>query len=71
MEYDPQTLQLLFRVFDAMWRDVDTSSMPLPDQAALRVRMKQRLLEAAETGESDPEKLRLTASQALIGGEDE
>lgn len=58
MEYDPQTLELLTRVFDAMWKDVDTPKMSLLEQAALRVRLKQHLLEAAETGKTDPDLLR-------------
>ena len=57
VEYELQTLQLIFRVFDVMWREVDTSVMPLPEQTSLRVRMKQHLLEAAETGETDPDQL--------------
>jgi hypothetical protein len=70
MDGDPQTLQLLFRVFEAIWRDVDTSAMPLTEQALLRVRIKRHLLEAAEAGESDPEKLRQAARRALTGGEE-
>ena len=64
MDYDPQTLQLLFRVFEAMWQDVDTSKMPLLEQAALRARMKRHLLEAVETGETDPDRLRRVALRA-------
>jgi hypothetical protein len=52
MDYDSNTLQLLFRVFDTMWRGMDTSSMPQTERAASKVRLKQRLLEAAEAGES-------------------
>ena len=65
MEYDLQALQLISRVFDVMWREVDTSSMPLPEQTSLRVRMKQHLLEAAETGETDPDQLRQLALERM------
>ena len=65
VEYELQTLQLIFRVFDVMWREVDTSVMPLPEQTSLRVRMKQHLLAAAETGETDPGQLRRLAQKGM------
>ena len=72
MEYDAQTLDLLFRVFDAMWKDVDTSKMPLLEQSALRVRMKHHLLEAADSGETNPDLLREAALMRMQGApEDE
>ena len=64
MDCDSKTLELLFRVFDSMWKDVDTSKMPVLEQATLRVRLKQLLFEALETGETDPDRLR----QAVLTG---
>ena len=68
MDYDPETLRLLYGVFAAMWADVDTSIMPLTEQGALRVRMKQHLMDLYFTEGADLSNREvLVAAAAAIG----
>ena len=62
---DPETRQLLYDDFDAIWMYAINSRAPLGARAAIRTRMTKRVLETVEAGERDPEKLRLAALKGL------
>jgi hypothetical protein len=64
--YDPETLGLLSRVFDEVWKDVQgmLGSRPL-DPSNLRSHLAKRIMAAAAGGERDPRRLKLIALGAV------
>jgi hypothetical protein len=64
-EYGPLTQKLLYGIFDEAWRGLDTPQVSTIDLMVTRRRLTRALLDAADTGERDPEKLRLAAVRGL------
>ena len=60
--YDPETLDVLHRVFDEVWEDVQgmIGARSL-DPDAVRSVLARRILAAAAEGERDPRRLKLIA----------
>ena len=60
--YDPQTLDVLTRVFDEAWGDFQkmVGHKPL-DPNGLRSLLAKRIMAAAAKGERDPRRLKLLA----------
>ena len=54
-------LRLLHHALDAIWAQVSGTALPAAEQAALRMKMTRRLLDALAAGERDPENLRQVA----------
>ena len=64
--YDPQTLDVLTRVFDEAWIDVQKMVGPRPlDPIGLRSQLAKRIMAAAANGERDPRRLKLLAMGAI------
>ena len=61
--FDAQTRKVLYDAFDAAWLGLDPAN--LTDFAATDSKLARNLLDAAETGERDPEKLRLAALKGI------
>jgi hypothetical protein len=68
-KYDRQTRQLLFEAFEAALVETDGPHFPSVPPAMTVARLTKGLLDAAEAGERDPERLRLAALEALTMGE--
>jgi hypothetical protein len=60
--YDPETLDVLHRVFDEVWEDVQgmIAARSL-DPDAVRSVLARRILAAAAEGERDPRRFKLIA----------
>lgn len=66
--YDPDTLSLLGRVFEEAWMDTKAMIGPRPlDPESIRSGLAKRIMEAAESGERDPKRLKLLALRAIDG----
>ena len=64
--YDPETLDVLSRVFDEAWIDIQAMVGPRPlDPNGLRSALAKRIIAAAATGERDPRRLKLLAMEAI------
>jgi hypothetical protein len=64
-EYGPLTQKLLYGIFDKAWRGLDNPQVSTIDLMVTRQRLTRALLDAADAGERDPEKLRLAALKAI------
>jgi hypothetical protein len=63
--YDPDTLHVLLRVFEA-WIDIRGMLGATPvDAATLRSALAKRIMAAADKGERDPKRLKLIALRAI------
>ena len=66
--FDPETLNLLSRIFDEAWHIVQTRVTLQPDDVtALRTKIAIRLIAAARDGERDPDRLRSLALRSIEG----
>jgi len=64
--HDPVTAQLLYRVFDAVILDLDGSLALSPARKPTTIaQITQQLLAAADTGEREPERLKLLALEGI------
>ena len=68
--YDPETLALLTRAFDAAWNEVKAATPAACRNGAMettRKMMALRVMDAANNGERDPDRLQRLAVQAVDG----
>lgn len=66
--FDPETLNLLGRVFDDVWHTVQARVTLQPDDAiALRTKIAIRLIAAARDGERDLDRLTSLALRSIEG----
>ena len=67
--YDPATLAILTRAFDAAWQEVESANVTslINDASNTRRIMALRIMNAAKSGERDPDRLRLLALQGIDG----
>jgi hypothetical protein len=64
--HDPVTAQLLYRVFDAAMLDLDGSpALSAGRKSTTIAQITKQLLAAADTGERDPERLKLLALEGV------
>jgi hypothetical protein len=64
--HDPVTAQLLYRVFDAAMLDLDGSpALSAARKSTTIAQITKQLLAAADTGERDPERLKLLALEGV------
>jgi hypothetical protein len=64
--YDPETLDMLIRVFDEAWAATQAKLVNRPfDANALRSALATAIIAAADKGERDPARLKLIAVQAV------
>ena len=64
--YDPVTAQLLYRVFDAAILDLDGSlALSAARKSTTIAQITKQLLAAADTGEREPERLKLLALEGI------
>jgi hypothetical protein len=61
--YDPETLNMLIRVFDEAWAAMRADLVKPFDANALRSALAKRIIVAADKGERDPARLKLIALQ--------
>ena len=68
--FDPETLAIMTKAFDAAWEEVGFSlAMRDVDPTAVRTMMSVRIMAAVRNGERDPERLKELALQAVAGKE--
>ena len=64
--HDPVTAQLLYRVFDAAILDLDGSlALSVARKSTTIAQITKQLLAAADTGEREPERLKLLALEGI------
>ena len=64
--HDPVTAQLLYRVFDAAMLDLDGSlALSTSRKSTTIAQITKQLLAAADTGEREPERLKLLALEGI------
>jgi hypothetical protein len=64
--HDPVTAQLLYRVFDAAMLDLAGSlALSAAHKSKTIAQITKQLLAAADTGERDPERLKLLALEGI------
>ena len=64
--YDPETLDMLIRVFDEAWVATQSKLVNRPfDANAIRSALAKRIIVAADKGERDPARLKLIALQEV------
>ena len=64
--FQPETVALMGRVFDAVWREIQAKYfLPSDNTNEIGVFVARRIIAAAAGGERDPERLKATALQAL------
>jgi hypothetical protein len=63
--FDERTSKLLCEAYDAVWKELEAATQPLPTQAATKARLTRGLLDAASAGERDPFKLKLAAIRGV------
>ena len=64
--HDPVTAQLLYRVFDAAMLDLDGSlALSAAHKSTTIAQITKQLLAAADTGEREPERLKLLALEGI------
>jgi hypothetical protein len=64
--YDPETLDMLIRVFDEAWAATQAKLVNRPSDAnALRSALAKVIIAAADKGERDPARLKLIALRAV------
>lgn len=67
--YDPETLSVVGRAFDAAWREFQrTRSEPADRLETTRKMMALRVMAAANDGERDPQRLKQLAIQVADDG---
>jgi len=61
--FDPETLSIMGRAFDAAWVELETGLLAHagPQQAGLRRAPALRIMTAARLGQRDPERLKTVA----------
>ena len=59
--FEPETLALLQRVFDDVWRDLGSDATATEPTDIRRNKIAERLMAAASQGERDPTKLKAAA----------
>ncbi|HEX9881609.1 MAG TPA: hypothetical protein VGA65_03790 [Hyphomicrobium sp.] len=67
--YDPQTLGLLMKAFDKAWHEVQSLNpgCTASQLSTTRKMMALRIMDAANKGERDPERLKDMAVRAVDG----
>lgn len=67
--YDPDTLVILTRAFEAAWRDVQAKKLGCSETSLIAARrmLALRIMYAAHNGERDPERLKALAVLAVDG----
>ena len=66
--HDPVTAQLLYRVFDAAILDLDGSpALSVARKSTTIAQITKQLLAAADTGEREPQRLKLLALEGIEG----
>lgn len=64
--HDPETAQLLYRVFDAAMLDLDGSpALSAARKSTTIAQITKQLLAAADTGERGPERLKLLSLEGI------
>jgi hypothetical protein len=66
--FDPATRELLHRVYDAAWQDLETAgrvAVSVSHQAAMKARLTSALLAAANSGERDFGRLKVLALEGI------
>ncbi len=64
--HDPVTAQLLYRVFDSAILDLDGSlALAVARKSTTIAQITKQLLAAADTGEREPERLKLLALEGI------
>jgi hypothetical protein len=67
--YDPETLRLMTKAFDAAWEEVGFALINEDiTPTALRTLMAMRIMAAVRDGERDPERLKELAIEAIAKG---
>ncbi len=61
--FDPETLNLMSRAFDAAWNEVGIASRAEP--TAIRTLMSVRIMTAVRDGQRNPERLKELALEAI------
>ncbi len=68
--FNPETLAIMTKAFDAAWEEVGFSlAMREVDPTSVRTMMSVRIMTAVHNGERDPERLKEMAVQAVAGKE--
>ncbi|SDR54290.1 hypothetical protein SAMN05519103_04894 [Rhizobiales bacterium GAS113] len=66
--YDPETLHTLYVVVDAVWNDLNaanSSALSSAGAAKAKATITRNLLAAIDSGECDPDRLKLLAPEGL------
>lgn len=67
--FDPETLSIMGRAFDAAWREIESRSVigGQPEQAGIKRALALRIMAAVRVGQRDPERLRQVALHVVEG----
>jgi len=67
--YDPETLAILTKAFDAAWKTVQAANVGRSEADLITTRkmMALKIMNAANNGERDPERLKSLAVRAVEG----
>jgi hypothetical protein len=69
VSFDPQTLALMGRVCDEVWREIQNKDVfpSLSDEFEIRRLVARKVMTAVAEGERDPERLRAVAMHSIDG----